>query len=142
MIGSIVRSLAAVVAGIVAALAGLIAVEAWSAVVHPVPPGVDIATDMEACKAHVARYPAWVLGVVLGLWGLTAFAGAWVATRLGTSRHPAHGLVVGSLLLAAAVLNMAMLPYPGWFWINVLVLPAGFVAGATLARARRQPATP
>lgn len=137
MIGSIVRSLIAVVAGIATALAGLIAVETLSAVVHPVPPGVDITTDIAACKAHVARYPTWVLGVVVVLWGLTAFAGAWVATRLGTSRHPVHGLVVGSLLLAAAVFNMAMLPYPAWFWINVLVLPAAAILGARLARGNK-----
>jgi hypothetical protein len=138
MFGSILRSLAAVVAGIVVALAGLIAVEAMSAVLHPAPPGVDIAADIEACKAHVARYPSGVLALCGAAWGLVAFASAWVATRLGAGRHLAHGLFVGTLLLAAAIFNMAMLPYPAWFWLNLIVLPAAFVYGAMLGRGKLQ----
>lgn len=137
MFGSLLKSLAAVVAGIVVAFAGLIAVEAMSAVLHPAPPGVDL-SNIEACKAHVARYPAGVLALCGAGWGLVAFASAWVATRLGTSRHLAHGLSVGALLLAAAIFNMAMLPYPAWFWLNLIVLPAAFVYGAMLGRGKLQ----
>ncbi len=139
MFGSLLKSLAAVVAGIVTALVGLIAVEAMSAVLHPAPPGIDL-SNIEACKAHVARYPAGVLALCGAAWGLVAFASAWVATRLGTSRHLAHGLSVGTLLLAAAIFNMAMLPYPAWFWLNLIVLPAAFVYGAMLGRGQAQTA--
>ncbi|WLD11718.1 hypothetical protein [Planctellipticum variicoloris] len=141
MARSILRSLAAVVAGIVAALVGVTAVEVLSAMLHPAPPGVDFATDFEACKAHVARYPAGVLALCGAAWGLVAFASAWVATRLGTSRHLAHGLFVGAVLLAAAIFNMAMLPYPAWFWLNLIVLPAAFVYGAMLGRGKLQVAS-
>lgn len=137
MFGSHLKSLSAVVAGIVTALVGLIAVEAMSAVLHPAPPGVDL-SNIEACKAHVARYPAGVLALCGAAWGLVAFASAWVATRLGAGRHLAHGLSVGTLLLAAAIFNMAMLPYPAWFWLNLIVLPAAFVYGAMLGRGKLQ----
>ena len=50
----------------------------------------------------------------------------------GNGRHLAHGLTVGSILLAAALLNMAMLPYPIWFWVNVIVFPVCFYFGAKL----------
>lgn len=70
--------------------------------------------------------------------GLVALASAWVATRLGAGRHPAHGLIVGTLFLAAAIANMAMLPYPAWFWLNVLTLPAAFLCGAMLGRGKVQ----
>ena len=59
-------------------------------------------------------------------------------TRLGTARHPAHGIVVGALLLSLAAFNMAMLPYPIWFPIvNVVTFPLGTILGVRLARSRR-----
>ena len=62
---------------------------------------------------------------------------SWLATRIGLKRHPAHGIVAGSILLLLAVVNMAMLPYPIWFWIlNLVVFPVCFCLGAKLGRAR------
>lgn len=136
MIRAILRSVGSVIAGLVVALMLVIGVEGLSSILHPFPPGID-PTDMEACKAHVARYPAGVLALLgVGLWGMTVFVSSWVATRLGTGRHLAHGLVVGAILLAAAVFNMAMLPYPSWFWINLIVFPMAFFWGAKLAQGR------
>ena len=66
MIGSFVRSVGAVLVGFVAAMVLIVGIEVVSSIVHPFPPGVD-PTDYEVCKAHVARYPAWaLLLVVLG----------------------------------------------------------------------------
>lgn len=110
MIGAIIRSVGSVIAGLIVALMLVIGVEGLGSILHPFPPGVD-PTDMEACKAHVAQYPTEVLALLgVVLWGLTVFVSSWLATRLGTGRHLAHGLVVGAILLAAAVFNMAMLP--------------------------------
>src|SRR5262249_30036218 len=126
MIWSLVRSAGAVLAGLVVAAVLVVGVEAFSSVVHPFPPDVD-PTDYEVCKAHVARYPAWVLAVAVLAWGLTTFSGAWLATRIGPGRHRAHGVVVGLILLALVVVNMSMLPYPVWFWVaNLLAFPLCF----------------
>ena len=57
----------------------LVGVELFSAVVHPVPPNFG-GTKEEMCQ-HVARYPQWVLAVVVPLWALTAFLGAWTARK-------------------------------------------------------------
>ncbi|QDU95483.1 hypothetical protein [Lignipirellula cremea] len=130
MIGKLLRSTGAIVAALVLALAGVIAVEGFSAVVHPFPPGVD-ATDLEACIAHVARYPHWVLGVVVGLWGGIVLGSVWLATRLGTGRHPAHGVAIGVLLCMAVAFNCWMLPYPLWFELALLLtLPVCVVLGS------------
>ena len=133
MIGAIIRSVGSVVAGLMVALMLVIGVEGLSSILHPFPPGVD-PTDFEACKAHVARYPAGVLALVVPLWGMAVFVSSWLATRLGTGRHLAHGLVVGAILFAAVVFNMAMLPYPSWFWVNLIVIPMAFIWGAKLAQ--------
>ena len=111
--------------------------EVVSSIVHPFPADVD-PTDQEAIKAHVARCPAWVLAMAVVAWGLTTFLSAWLATRLGTGRHFAHGVVVGLILLALVVLNMSLLPYPIWFWVaNLVGFPLGFSLGAMLGGPRR-----
>jgi hypothetical protein len=112
----------------------IIAAEVFSTIYHPYPPGVET-SDYEVCKAHVSRYPTWVLAGCAAIWAGAPFAGAWLATRLGTARHAAHGIVVGALLLALAGFNMAMLPYPIWFpAVNLLTFPLGTILGVRLAK--------
>ena len=129
----------AIVSGLVTAFALIVATEGLGAVCHPFPPGLD-PNDLEACKAHVAKCPQWFLGVAVGCWGMTALSSVWVATRLGTSRHFAHGGAIGVLLLAAVILNLSMLPYPLWFKVaNLVVMPLGIVLGIWLARTPSEP---
>lgn len=137
MISSILRSVGSVIASLVVAMVLIIAVEGASAIVHPFPPDVDT-SDPEVVKAHVARYPAWVLALAGVAWGFTTFVSVWVATRLGAGRHPAHGIGVGLVLLLAVVTNMLMLPYPIWFeLLNLVTFPLGIYWGVKLARAGR-----
>jgi hypothetical protein len=135
VIGSIARSVFAVFAALVLALLLVIGVELLSSVVHPLSEGLDPADPGVICE-HVANYPPLVLFAGGLLWVLTTFLSAWLATRLGAARHAAHGIVVGSILLALAVMNMSMLPYPVWFWALELVgFPAGCYLGVRLGRA-------
>ena len=61
---------------------------------------------------------------------------AWIATRMGAGRHPAHGNAIGSLLLLAAAFNMFMLPYPVWFELgNLLILPLAIFGAVKVGRA-------
>ena len=136
MIGSIVRSVLAVIAGLVAAMFFIVGTEAVWAVVYPPAPGVDL-HDIEACKAHVAQLPADAYVIAAAGWGLAVFAGCWVATRLGARRHPAHGYVVVSILTTAAVANMLMLPYPALFWgLNMVSFPVCTYLGTQWGRGR------
>ncbi len=123
---SVLRFVGAVVAGIAVALVLLIAVELWSTVVHPVP--ADFTGSMEEMCAHVANYPHWVLAVATLFWGLMAWASAWIARTIG-GRHAAW--VICALLLAAVVMNVAMLPYPLWFkGAAPIVVAAGAAMGS------------
>ncbi|MCA8990405.1 MAG: hypothetical protein KDA88_00410 [Planctomycetaceae bacterium] len=132
MILSTIRSIGAIVLSLIVAMVLIIAVEGFSAVVHPFPPGVD-PTDMEACKAHVANYPGWVLAVIVPMWAATVFLSCWIATRLGASRHSAHGIGLGVLLYAAVTFNMIMLPYPFWFEAaNYVLFPLSIFVGVKL----------
>jgi MFS family permease len=131
---SVLRSISSIIAGLIAALAVLIATEVFSTIFHPPPPGLDM-SDMAACREHVARYPTWVLAACAVGWAAAPFAGSWLATRLGTRRHWAHGIIVGGILLAMAGFNMYMLPYPLWFPAVILVtFPLGTFLGTRLGR--------
>jgi hypothetical protein len=137
----LIRGILVVLGALILAFAGVVGVELMSSILHPFPPGVD-QTDMEACKAHVARYPTGVLLLCAIGWWLTVLVCSWMATRLGANRHPAHGIVVGAALLALAVFNITMLPYPTWFWINLITFPGCCIGGIYLARRSVKPSLP
>ena len=105
----VIRTLFAVVAGMVVALALVVAVEGFSAVVHPIP--ADLNGNI---PEHVRRYPDWVLAVVVPAWGATATAATWLASRLGGRTA---GGIVALLLAWALVFNLTQLPYTMWFKI-------------------------
>lgn len=107
---SILMTIVGIVVGMVLAFVLVVGVEGFSSVVHPLP--ADFKGTMDEMCQHVARYPHWVLGVVVLLWGATAYLAVWVATKIG---RIAAGIVVALLLVAAVVFNVAMLPYPVWF---------------------------
>lgn len=128
-----VRTVGAIVAGMVVAIILLVAVEAFSAVVHPFPPGFS--GTMEAMCEHVARYPQWVLAVVVPAWAFTAFASTWTAGRIG---NPVSAIIIGILLLAGAVCNVLKLPYPSWFFAAILfVIPIAIIVGGRQSLRRR-----
>ena len=109
------RALLAVVAGVALAFVLVIAVELFSAVVHPVPPGFTGTMD-EMCQ-HVARYPHWVLGVVVLAWSATTFVSTWVARRIGNRLAGIAGILI---LKFAIVFNVSKLPYAMWFKVVML----------------------
>ena len=130
---AVLRSLAAVLAGLLVLFVLTVAVEAFSAVVHPFPEGFG-GTQEEICQ-HVERYPQWVLAVVIPAWAVAAFASTWTAARIGNLYSSA---IVGLLLLAALVCNISMLPYPTWFKIaNLLVIPIAVFAGSRISTRRQ-----
>lgn len=132
---SIVRTIASVVAGVVTALLLLIAVEGFSAVVHPFPEGFGHTTE-EMCL-HVARYPAWVLAAVVPMWGAAAFLSVYASGKFGNLVSVA---IVGGLFLAAVVANVLMLPYPQWFSIASPLVVAVGIAAAVWMKCRPGPA--
>lgn len=137
MIWSLARSVGAVLAGLLVALFLIIVVELVTLTFHPFPADVDPHDIDVTRKVHVARFPDWVLAIASAGWGLTTFVSAWLATRLGSGRHCADGILVGSILSVLAVVNMSMLPYPIWFLAaNLVAFPLGSYWGARLGGSR------
>ena len=131
---SLLQSVGAIVASLMAAMLLVILVEVVTLHFHPFPDGSD-PNDQQFIVEHVAKFPAWVLALAVVGWAVTTFVAAWIATRLGSARHPAHGIAVGLLLFAAAAFNMYLLPYPVWFEAgNYLLLPLAIFAAVRLGR--------
>jgi len=127
---STVRALLAVVAGMLVAFALVVAVEWFSSIVHPFPPDFD-----GNIPEHVRRYPGWILGVVVPMWGATAAAATWVASRIGGRLA---GALVTLLLASALAFNLRMLPYAMWFKI---AMPAAFFVACLLGIRYGRPGT-
>tara|TARA_R110002049_G_scaffold4601_5_gene32207 strand:+ start:290386 stop:290820 length:435 start_codon:yes stop_codon:yes gene_type:complete len=104
------RFVAAVVVAVGVGLVLLILIELFSAVVHPFPEDFG-GTAEEMCE-HVARYPSWVLAVVVPIWGFSAWLSTWIAKCIG---HRWAAVVVGVLWIVAVLFNVTQLPYPIWF---------------------------
>ncbi|WP_207395180.1 hypothetical protein [Bremerella alba] len=115
----VIRAILAVFIGLVVAFLLVIAVELFSAVVHPFPADFG-GTEDEVC-AHVEKYPAWVLAAVLPMWAMAVFGSVWIAQKIGDL---IASLMVALLLLIAVGFNQWMLPYPIWFEVaNYVAFP-------------------
>jgi tetrahydromethanopterin S-methyltransferase subunit G len=124
----VLRTIFGIVAGLVVGFVLVIAVELFSAVVHPVPEGFG-GTMEEMCQ-HVERYPRWVLAVVVPVWSVTALLSTWTARRIGNLYSAA---IVGLLLIAGLAFNVSKLPYPMWFKVATLIaIPIAAIAGGRL----------
>jgi len=134
----LLRYTLAIITGVAVAFILVVGVELFSAIVHPLPADFDGSAE-QMCK-HVENYPQWILAVVVPMWGVTTFLGAWIAGRIGNG---GCALFVGLFLLAMVILNMSMLPYPIWFIVaNLLIFPAAIFLAYRYSRRNQSPATP
>jgi hypothetical protein len=133
---SILRSVAAVIAGFIVASVVMMVIEMINGrILHPgLAKAAEGVTDREALRALLATAPAGALLVVIAGWVLGGIAGGWTSARLAARSGVGHGLALGALLTAGGVANNLMLPPPLWFWIAGLavLMPAAY-PGARLA---------
>lgn len=141
--GSVVRSIVAVLAGMVVFAFLVMAIEAVGMMIFPPPPGTDMANP-EAARAAMANAPVGSLLFVLLAWIVGTFAGAWTAARIARRAPVGHGLVVGVLGLAGAIANMLMIPHPVWFWVLgvAVFLPVAWLGARIAAAAGRSGGSP
>ena len=115
------RTILGILAGLVVAWLAMTICEFASLFLHRPPAGLDL-RDPQALAAHIAAAPLSAMLVVVVGWALAAFVGAWVAARIARHRRAA-ALVIGLLVLAGVIANIAMIPHPLWMTVAGLVLP-------------------
>jgi len=133
---AVLRGLGSIVVALLLAIVLVIAVELYSAVVHPFSADFD-AKSMEQMCQHVARYPQWVLATVVPMWAGTAWVSTWLAGRIG---NRGAAIFVGLLLLVGALFNVVQLPYPLWFKIVMPLAILLAIVAAALGAGRRKSA--
>jgi hypothetical protein len=138
-VGSILRSVLAVVLGLFVGFVFIMAIQMLSMVVNPPPPGLDF-NNPEAMKQYIATLPTGAFVLVLASYAVGTFAGAFVTVWVARRAPLVHGLILGGLFLLAAIQNMRTLPHPVWFQIVALALflPVAWL-GASCAPSRRPP---
>jgi hypothetical protein len=135
-----VRSVVAVLVGVVIATVGILALESLGHLVYPLPEGVN-PNDMEALKKVLPTMPVGAFLCVLFMYAVGSFVGGLIAGWIARRAQTVHALIVGAILMALGVVNMLMLPHPGWFWAASLLvyLPPAYL-GSRLAP--RPPSAP
>ncbi len=135
--GSVLRSIGAVIAGFIVASLIMMVVEFING--HLIYPGLASAaagvTDRDAMRAIMLAAPAGAFLVVALGWLLGGLAGGFTAEKISARANGAPALVLGVLLTLAGIANNLMLPPPPWFWVvSMLVLLPATLAGARMAR--------
>lgn len=131
------RKIVGGLAGVLAAFAVIMYVQYLGHLVIPPPAGMDPA-DPDSIRAAMAGMPISAFVFVLLSYFSGAFVGSFVATWLGGVRAITGAIVVGALVFAATVANLAMIPHPLWFMIVALAgIPLAAWAGGKIAPRRR-----
>ena len=120
----------AAVAGAVVAVGIISLIESVGHRVYPLPAGIDW-SNAEQVRAYVDSLPVGALLFVLAGWVAGALVGGVVAAWIARPRAVLAAAIVGAIVLAASVANLAMIPHPTWFAVVGVagVVLAAFVAG-------------
>lgn len=127
-------------AGLITAFALVAALESAGHLVFPPPEGLD-PSDPEAVAAAMASMPVGALVMVVVAWIVAAFVGPLVGGLIARDRPWIAVGVVGTLLFAATVANLAMLPHPVWMAVTGLLgIALGTATAGRIASRRAAPA--
>ncbi len=137
--GSMLRSVAAVVLGLLVGMIVIGLIEMVSILIFPLPVGLNM-NDPAAVKAAMANIPRGALLLVLLAWVLGTLASSGVAVLIARRAPWVYATILGIFFLLCAVANMLMIPHPAWFWALslVLFLPAAFLGAFLVPRREKQ----
>lgn len=124
------RKVISVILGVVTGFIIIFIGDATTHALYPVPPGLDYA-NREQVRAFVDSVPMVVKIIMVVFWLGSAFLGAMLASRINRNDWKRTSIITGSILLAAALLNLAMVPHPAWMWLVAILgyIPTAFFAG-------------
>jgi uncharacterized membrane protein YqgA involved in biofilm formation len=127
----VLRNILSVVAGVV--IGGIVnmAIVIVSGSVIPPPAGADLTTTQGLQASMHLMEPKHFLMPFLAH-ALGTLIGAFIAAKLGASRHMMLALIVGAFFLVGGISAVLMLPSPAWFTATDLLgayLPMGYLGG-------------
>ena len=134
------KKVISIVAGVATGFIVVFIGNATKQAINPPPLGINF-MDKNVMQAYVASIPTYVMVIMVIFWLCSSFLGGMVAARLNRAEWKRASLITGSILMAAAIFNMTLMPHPLWMWITALAgyIPAAFI-GAWLQQPKSQPA--
>lgn len=114
------RMLIALLGGIVLALACVSGFDGLSHALYPPPEGLNF-RDPAVLATYVASTPFGAKAIIVSGWFVAPFLGALVAIWIARDDMP--GWIVATIFLAAAVMNVILIPHPQWMVIACFALP-------------------
>ena len=115
------RKILAIVLGVVAGGIVVGVTEAIGHMIYPVPAGLD-PTKPELIAEYIRTAPMGALVAVLVSWALGALVAGIVATLIARVADAKFALIAGGVLLVFSLINMFVIPHPGWFRIAGILL--------------------
>jgi hypothetical protein len=124
------KKVLAVIVGIITGFAIVFIGDATTNALSPAPSGLDY-KNRDVMRDYILSIPMYVMVIMVIFWLGSSFLGAMLASRLNRSDWKRTSIITGSILMAAALLNLIMLPHPLWLWIVVAVgyVPAALLGG-------------
>lgn len=117
MLSSRLRTVLGAVTGIVTAMAVIMVVESIGHVVSAGPPMPDV-NDEAAVQAYAASLPLGSLLSVLLAWVGGAAAGVVAGSLVAPGRSALLAVLVGSIVLLGAIMQMMQFPHPLWLVVS------------------------
>ena len=115
----IVGNVMGVVLGVVVGMIVMMALHTASALVYPLPEGVDFASTDPETQARLnewfATLPAGAFLLAIVAHGLGCMSGAAVAMLIAGRRSLLPAIVIGLFFTICGVLNLVSVPHPTWF---------------------------
>jgi Na+/alanine symporter len=124
------KKVLAIITGVITGFVVVFIGDAVTGRLYPPTPGLNF-TDKASLDAFVAGIPSYVLIIMIVFWLFSSFLGGMVAARINRTEWKSTCLITASILMAAALLNLILIPHPMWMWLAALLgyIPAGYLGG-------------
>ena len=119
------RKISAVLLGVLVAFCTVMLVEWLGHQVYPPPPDLDF-KNPEQVRQFTSTLPLGAFLLILLGWLLGTISGGLTACYVAREKPLVFASIIGAVMLAATVANLAMIPHPTWFSIaGITVIGVG-----------------
>lgn len=124
------KKILSIVAGVVVGFVIVFIGDATTHALSPIPANLNV-TDKSAIANYISSIPLYVMIIMAIFWLFSTFIAAMLAARINRSEWKNTALITGSILMAASILNLMLIPHPLWMWLVVIIgyLPVSLLAG-------------
>jgi hypothetical protein len=133
------KNVLAVICGVIAGVAIVFTGDSITHAAYPPPASLN-ANDNAQINAYVSSAPFHIMLAMIIFWLLSSFIGGLTAALINRQQHKKVSTITGSILLAAAIINMMIIPHPLWMWAisALLYIPVARTGGNIVGRERRE----